>query len=69
MKLAGIDTSVFKTHSTKGAVASSAFLNGETTQDILQAADWSRESVFQKFYYKPVKNWEFGKSVLSSYNN
>jgi hypothetical protein len=37
-----------------------------TTNDILNAVDWSSESVFQKFYYKPEQKNTFGVSVLST---
>ena len=62
---AGIDTTIFKAHSVRGASTSAAANAGVTTQDILNAADWSSESVFQKFYYKPEQNNRFGVSVLS----
>ena len=52
---AGIDTSLFKAHSRRGASVSAAANSGITTKEILEAADWSTDSVFQKFYYKPVK--------------
>ena len=52
---AGIDTSIFKAHSVRGASTSAAASAGVTTNDILNAVDWSSdsESVFQRFYYKP----------------
>ena len=62
---AGIDTSIFKAHSTRGASVSAAAERGVTTKDILQAADWSTESVFQKFYYKPVQDSSYGRAILS----
>ena len=48
------------------AATSAAADAGVTTTDILSAADWSSESIFQKFYYKPQKNNTFGKAVLST---
>jgi len=36
---AGIDTGVFKAHSTRGAATSKAVWSGVTTSDVLQAAD------------------------------
>ena len=66
LELAGIDTSIFKSHSTRGASASAAARMGITTNEILKAADWNSESVFQKFYYKPSEESSFGKSVLSA---
>ena len=61
----GIDTSVFKAHSVRGATTSAASNQGVTTEDILKAADWSNSSTFQRFYYKPVRNSTFGRTVLS----
>jgi len=46
----GIDTNIFKAHSVRGAAVSAAANEGVTTNDILKAADWSSETVFQKFY-------------------
>ena len=36
------------------------------TSDILKAADWSSETVFTKFYYKPLRSGAFGEAVLSN---
>jgi hypothetical protein len=63
---AGVDTSIFHAHSVRGASSSTAANMGVTTNDILKAADWSSESVFQKFYYKASQNPAFGRAVLSS---
>ena len=62
MDKAGIDTSIFKAHSTRGAAASAAAAAGITTADILKAADWGSESVFTKFYYKPLRSSAFGEA-------
>ena len=62
---AGIDTSIFKAHSTRSAATTAAANKGVTTSDILNAADWSSESVFQKFYYRPSRDTSFGTAVLS----
>ena len=64
MESAGIDTSIFKAHTVRSALTSAASMQGVTTEDILVAADWSTESSFQRFYYKPVHNITFAKSVL-----
>ena len=66
---AGIDTGVFKAHSVRGAASSKAAWSGVTISDILQAADWSSETTFQRFYHRPTddKNKSsFGMAVLSS---
>jgi len=52
MEDAGIDTSVFKAHSVRGATCSTA---GITTKDILDPADWSSEGTFQCFYCRKLE--------------
>ena len=49
MQLAGIDTAIFKPHSTRAASVSTAakFL---PTKSILKAVGWSQESTFYKYY-------------------
>ena len=66
---AGIDASVFKAHSVGSAITSATSTLGVTTENILGAADWSTESSFQRFYYKPVRKATFAISVLSATNN
>lgn len=61
---AGVDAN-FKAHSTRAASTSAAKNRGVATKDILCAADWSRESTFQRFYYKPVQH-AFGKAILQA---
>ncbi|KAI8516362.1 hypothetical protein Bbelb_049430 [Branchiostoma belcheri] len=51
---AGIDTSRFTGHSTRGASVSAAARQGVSTKDILAAANWSTASTFKKFYNRPV---------------
>ena len=67
---AGIDTEIFKVHSVRGASSSEAAIAGVITADILQAADWSSESTFQKYYHHPTLEQKdksaFGRAVLSS---
>jgi len=58
---ASIDTSVFKTHSVRGASSSTA--------DILKAADWSSEGTFQTFYHckeSSSSRANYGASVQAS---
>ena len=57
---------VFKAHSVRAVSTSVAAAAGITTNDILKAANWSSETVFQKFYHKQTTNNKFGKAVLSS---
>ncbi|KAK3108238.1 hypothetical protein FSP39_003855 [Pinctada imbricata] len=52
MSLSGIDTSIFKAHSTRGASCSKAFNKGVSVAEIMKVADWSSTSTFKKFYKK-----------------
>ena len=63
---AGIDSQVFKAHSTCGAATSAALRAGISTPEIVRLADWSNETTFKKLYYHPVWNARVGRSVLSS---
>ena len=51
---AGIDTSMFGAHSIRGAMASKSFVLGFRLDYILRAVNWSSESTFKSFYYKPI---------------
>ena len=60
---AGIDISKFKSHSTRSASVSCA---RTSTDIILKAAAWRRESTFRMYYKKPT--WtgeEFAQSILN----
>ena len=63
---AGVDTSRFKAHSVRGAVTSAALNKGVTLGDILQVANWSSDSTFRRFYYRPTHDYSanFGRKVL-----
>ena len=65
---AGIDTAIFKVHSVRGASTSAATNASVPMEEILKMANWSTESTFQKFYYKPVLNTNFGRAVLAQTN-
>ena len=62
---AGIDTSVFKAHSVRGASTTAASNKGVALADILQAADWSSDTTFRRFYYRPTSSASFGRGVLN----
>jgi len=67
LKLCGIDTDVFKAHSTRHASTSRAYSLGLDIEEIRKAAGWtSSSSVFQKFYNRPVSdNFSYARSVLN----
>lgn len=62
---AGIDISLFKTHSVRGASTTKAHMKGLSLHDIGKAAGWSGSSTFKKFYKKPLCN-NFSKTLLSN---
>ena len=62
---AGIDTSIFGAHSTRGASASAAAKAGITIGNFLKAANWNSESVFQRFYHKSVDKAAYGRAVIN----
>lgn len=57
-------------HSTRSASTSAALEAGLSVKDIMNVADWSNASTFNKFYKKvPVSSdVSFGKTVLQSTN-
>lgn len=64
---AGIDTNVFKAHSTRSASTSAAKSAAVPIQDILGAAGWSSDSVFGKYYNKPIQeNSSYAEAILQT---
>ena len=61
---AGIDTSVFKAHSVRGASSTAASVKGVLIEDILRTADWSTNSTFRRFYYCPVQTNNYAQTLL-----
>ena len=66
MKEAGIDTSVYIAHSTRGAATSKAKAMGVPMADILNTANWNSASIFCRFYNRPSSTSQFGQVVLSN---
>ena len=65
LQLAGVDTAVFSAHSVRGASTSAALSKGIHLADILGMADWSRDSTFKRFYYRPSSDGNYAQKVLS----
>ena len=61
---AGVDTGTFKAHSVRGAATSAALAKGVTIEEILRTADWSSDSTFRRFYYRPSRDNVFSRTVL-----
>ena len=56
----------FSAHSTRSVSSSAAAGAGIALSDIIEAADWSRESTFKRFYHKPTHNNNFAHAVINS---
>jgi integrase len=54
MAKAGVDTSIFKAHSTRAASTSKAKTQGVSTSQIVKCANWARATTFEKFYHKKI---------------
>ena len=69
LQLSGIDTSIFKAHSTRSASTSAAAGLGVPIQDIMNTAGWSSDSTFAKFYNKSViSSSNMGETILSAHS-
>ena len=65
LSLAWID-GVFTAHSTRGTSTSASARPRVALSDIMEAADWSRESTFKKFYHRSTQKSAFTMGVLNS---
>ena len=62
IKLAYEDSEMnVKAHSTRAIGPSWALFKGASITSILEAADWSSDTTFKKFYYRELESqdWEF----------
>jgi len=64
MKEAGIDTEIFKAHSVRGASSTAAAEKGFLMTNILWTADWSKDSTFKRFYYRPTSTYSYAQIML-----
>ena len=74
MSLSGIDTSVFKPHSTRAASTSKASKCSVPISHIMSAASWPSDSTFHKFYKREVGQLQdsadtFGQAILLDATN
>ena len=65
LESAGIDTSIFKGHSTRSASTSKARSRGVPLEEVVKMADWSGTSTFKRFYYRPTFYQTYARAVLS----
>ncbi len=66
METAGVDTNVFKPHSTRAAVSSKAKAACVPVHDILRTAGWPSSRCFDLFYNKSVESSNFASAILHS---
>lgn len=66
MTSAGVDTTIFKPHSTRAAATSKAKTASVPIQEILKTAGWSSSRCFDKFYDKPVESSTFASAILKT---
>lgn len=65
LALSGINTDIFKAHSTRAASTSKAKKADIPVEDILKAAGWSNAKTFGMFYDKPVgRSKSFADAIL-----
>jgi hypothetical protein len=62
---AGIDSTIFKDHSTRAASTSAAAKKHLLLDEILKMGDWTSPSTFLRFYYKPTIDDTYVKTVLA----
>jgi site-specific recombinase XerD len=62
---AGIDSTIFKAHSTRAASTSAAAKKHLPLDDIIKMGDWTSPSTFQRFYYKPTIDDAYARTILT----
>ncbi|KAJ8921889.1 hypothetical protein NQ315_008522 [Exocentrus adspersus] len=67
LALGGVNTDIFKSHSTRHASTSAAFKKGLSIESIRRTAGWSeKSSTFNKFYNRPLsQNKSFAEYLLN----
>ena len=65
MGRAGVDISVYASHSCRAASASAAAEKGLQINKIMQAAGWSSEKTFQTYYQKIIDKNSYSSVILS----
>ena len=65
MKSAGLDITIYSSHSARAASASSCKAKGFSVEEIMKVAGWSNSGTFATFNHKPIDNTaNFGNMVL-----
>jgi site-specific recombinase XerD len=67
MTTAGVDTTQYKSHSTRAASTSHLASQQFDLKDILNAAGWSKEETFKRFYhFKDNNEFNFGNAIMNT---
>ena len=65
IKSAGLDMTIYSSHSTRAASTSSCKAKGFSVEEIMKVAGWSTSGTFATFNHKPIDNTaNFGSMVL-----
>ena len=64
--MAGVDTETFSAHSTRSASTSWAAAKGIQINDILKAANWSSQTTFEHYYFRPITSAIYKRTILQS---
>ena len=64
LKMAHIDTSIFKAHSYRGAGLSKALSKGASIKQIIESGNWSNATNFHRFYNAPSYDTPIGNLIL-----
>ena len=62
----GIDTDIFKAHSTRSAATSKASNVAISLTEIIKQGHWSNSSTFKKFYHKEIRNKDMFQNITNS---
>lgn len=66
LKQSGIDTNIYKPHTTRSASTSAAKLADIPIDTILKSAGWANAQTFQTYYNKPIDGQDFACSLLDT---
>ena len=69
MEAAGVDTTRFKSHSTRSAAASKALDQGASVDEVMKQGRWRSRSVFTRFYDRSQRKDNFSQLVLLGSSN
>ena len=62
LQLAAVNVKLFKTHSTRSSSTSAALEAGVAENTILKSAGWTNESIYRKFYNRPVTVQDYNEN-------